>query len=86
MEQGDSVLPTSMTSAGDDDLTVEIAFVVRKASGRRKARIAVEYDDNNWGDVLALEKLVIPDLVSKLFTAGDVYIESLGVKEQKLTR
>lgn len=68
----------------ENDLTVEIAFTVRKPDGRRKAKISVEYDDNDWGDVLALEKLIVPDIVGKLLQAGEVYAATNGYTEPQL--
>lgn len=68
----------------ENDLQVEIAFVVRDGAGKQKAKIAVQYEDNDWGDILALEKLVIPPIISSLFTAGEVFLDAKGIARSSI--
>ena len=67
-------------------LNVEVSFVISGVSdGKQKAKISVEYNENDWADVLALEKLLIPTIVEQLLAAGEVYNAAQGLPPVKLT-
>lgn len=68
----------------ENDLQIEVAFIVRNGAGKQKAKISVQYEDNDWGDVLALEKTLIPPIMGALFAAGEVFNASQGIKPSSI--
>lgn len=61
------------------DMNIEISFRVTTPEGRQLAKISAEYADNNWADVVAVEELVIPDIVEKFIAAGKMYAQQQGL-------